>query len=106
MNLTNVDAVDGAIMLYVCEKCSFVTEPTGFSRVTGSPDDQRNYPIRQISAKTKTELMEFDMGVPGPGRYGVGINYRCRTCVIPNAPHAEKLEDESGVVTAVSSPQG
>jgi hypothetical protein len=88
MNLTSVDALEGDVNLQICDDCKFVKPPDGFSRLAGQSEREMNWPFQHILAKSMVAEKSVDILAP-PAKYGtflMGINYRCRTCVIDTKP--------------------
>lgn len=86
-NATEVDAVDGEIILSVRDACKLVKIPDGFVRREGQPEQTINMPFARVLAKSVLPRISLDLAVP-PSQYedvSVGMTYRCRTCVIEPA---------------------
>lgn len=82
-NLSDVDAIDGELVLMICDSCEFVTVPNGFDKPTeGDLATQRNFQFKQIPAHSKTYRMKFDVKVKDRlPSFKYGIKVSCRTCV-------------------------
>jgi hypothetical protein len=86
-NLTEVDAVDGEIILSVCDVCKLVKMPDSFVREAGQSEQVINMPFARVLAKTVLPRISLDLIVP-VSQYvdtRVWMTYRCRTCVIEPA---------------------
>jgi hypothetical protein len=83
INSTTVDAVDGAYNVRICDGRKFAKEPTGFSRLPGAPDTERNAPIQRVLARSVTEMRSIDVTVPSAFHdFDLAFTYRCHTCAI------------------------
>jgi hypothetical protein len=83
-NATDVPALDGEITLIICDLCKFASEPEEFTKLAGQVDTQRNHIFQRILPQTELKRMTADVRVPGYiAVMQFGIDYRCRTCVIP-----------------------
>jgi hypothetical protein len=85
--LTEVDAVDGEIILSVCDACKLVKMPDGFVREAGQSEQIINMPFARVLAKSVLPRISLDLIVP-LNQYEempIGMTYRCRTCVIEPA---------------------
>jgi hypothetical protein len=83
-NQTEVDAVDGEIVLQICDVCKFTKLPDGFIRHEGQSDQIINMPFVRVLAKTILPRIALDLTVPSAqyGNINLAMTYRCRTCVI------------------------
>ena len=87
INMTSIDALEGDINLQICDDCKFAKPPDGFSRLAGQSDREMNMPFQHVLAKSMLPERSVDIVAP-PAKYSnfwMGINYRCRTCVIDTA---------------------
>ena len=82
VNVTDVDALDGEITLEICDVCKFAKEPSGFLRLVGQSDNERNQPFQRILARTHIPEMTADIIAPKNHNFTVGISYRCHTCIV------------------------
>jgi hypothetical protein len=81
LNDTDVTALEGTIVLTVCDKCEIVGNPAGFTKVAGSPDTRRNMDFQHVFAKSRLPVMEVDVKPPPKAtKFDIGIEYRCRNC--------------------------
>jgi hypothetical protein len=86
INRAFADALDGDLTIFVCDFCTFATEPTGFKHLAGAPQQQRMISFNRLLARTISNIMAFDVKVPADvSTVHIGMLYRCRTCKIPNA---------------------
>jgi hypothetical protein len=84
LNLTPVDALDGDLTLTICYDCKFAKEPTLFTKLDENSDKERTMHFAQILAKTAFVTLSADIvAAPYLLDYGFGLNYRCRTCILP-----------------------
>ena len=83
VNGSDTDALDGAIIFRACDGCKIADTSPGFTKMTGQPDNQRNFEFQHVFANTRAEKMEVSI-VPPPDAttFLVGIEYRCRTCLL------------------------
>jgi hypothetical protein len=86
LNLTDVNALDGDITLQICDHCTYATEPPEFGKLAGDEDTERIFSFQRISAKAFNHEMSVDV-IPPPliQTFDIGIQYRCRTCIVPQA---------------------
>jgi len=83
INSTSVDAVDGGYNVQVCDVCKFAKEPSGFSRVPGSRETERNALFQRLLAKSVSEMRSVDVNVPVAfHEFEIAFTYRCHTCVV------------------------
>ncbi|HEY5254745.1 MAG TPA: hypothetical protein VIJ53_08840 [Acidobacteriaceae bacterium] len=92
-NLGTVDALDGQIVLLLCADCSYAKESSGFIKVNGAPDNQRNFSFQSIPAHSQLQLFEADIKVlPTDPVIVFGVKILCRTCeVAPLGPPAPDM---------------
>jgi hypothetical protein len=82
LNLTDVNALDGAVTLVICDLCSFAKEPEGTEK--GSSENEQLYPFANFPPVSNYGKRSVDIVVPkNGGNLLIGIQYRCRTCDIP-----------------------
>jgi hypothetical protein len=82
LNLTDVNALDGAVTLVICDLCSFAKEPEGAMK--GTNENERLYPFTDFPPVSNYGKRSVDIVVPkNGGNLLIGIQYRCRTCDIP-----------------------
>jgi hypothetical protein len=80
-NDTDVNAVDGVLVLMVCDACKIVGNPEGYTHLAGSPENTRNHPFVNVFAHSKTETFEAEIEPPASApSFVLGIEYRCRSC--------------------------
>ena len=86
VNQTDVDAVDGALTLQICDQCKFAKEPAGFTKLEGQRDTKRHMAFRRIFAGVALHILTADVIAPANvENFTIGIKYRCRTCVLNKA---------------------
>lgn len=79
-NQSDADALDGDIVITICDKCKYRSEPAGTNHLDGAPETQRNLAFERVLAHTRLALIEFDVEAPSfPFTLSVGA--ACRTCV-------------------------
>lgn len=83
-NSTDVPAVDGHIILQICNACEFASEPPNFKKIHEGKDTERIRHFRQLLPKTLYKDFNADVKVPASiDRMEFGISYRCVTCIVP-----------------------
>lgn len=83
LNLTNADALDGEIKLFICDQCTFAKEPAGFFKVANEPDNVRHMAFQKLYGQSSATVMSVDvLAPPQASNFPMGIQYRCRTCVV------------------------
>ena len=98
INTTDIDALDGDVVLYICNACEYATVPPGFVKVSGALDNQRNLTFSRILAHTGLPEMEFDIKVPPSLQsFIVGAKVYCHTCVAANSTNL--LPQESATIS-------
>jgi len=99
MNFASANALDGFIMLQICDQCSFVKEPDKFKKIAGQRETQRNYDFDRIMPMQSLPDFEFTMHVPPSlSNATVGVNYRCTTCIVPNLVNQGFPESLRGII--------
>ena len=99
MNFSNANALDGFIMLQICDQCSFVKEPDKFNKLAGQKETQRNYDFDRILPMQSLPDFEFTMHVPPAFNNAiVAVNYRCKTCVVPTVTNRSLPDSLRGIV--------
>jgi hypothetical protein len=79
-NDSDADALDGDVIITICDKCKYRSEPAGTNHLDGAPETQRNLVFERVLAHTGVALIEFDVEAPSfPFNLSVGVV--CRTCV-------------------------
>jgi hypothetical protein len=72
-----------SITLVICDSCTFVKDPDGFTKFAGLPDTQRFIALPQIHAFEFLRAIAADFIVPPTAsNLTVGILYRCNTCLL------------------------
>lgn len=80
-NPTDVTALNASISVMPCDRCSWASEPTGFSKVAGAPDSQRSITYPHVFAKSAAQLAVFDFNVPaGTTKFAVSVFGTCENC--------------------------
>jgi hypothetical protein len=84
LNQTNVDALDGGLILQICDECKFAKEPARFSKHEALLDTERQMDFDHIFGETAIFPIALDVIPPPPPSTGVTITilYRGRTCVL------------------------
>jgi hypothetical protein len=82
LNLTDVDAIDGEMMLQICDVCKFAKEPAEFSKLAGQDERQRHKTFDRIHSQVALYTLSADIIVPpGSKNVALGMYFRCKTCV-------------------------
>jgi hypothetical protein len=85
LNNTDVDALDGEVILQICDGCRFAKEPANFSKVKGQLETQRDMRFDRVFRASVLSPLSVDVIIPSNLQlFAVGMQYRCRTCV-PNS---------------------
>jgi hypothetical protein len=63
-NHSDADALDGDVILTICDKCKYKSEPAGTQHLNGAPDTQRNLTFQRVLRNTNLPLIEFDVEAP------------------------------------------
>lgn len=80
-NPSDVTALSGSVAVTPCQECSFASEPTGFVKVAGAPDSQRNMDFQRIFSKSAMQLPTFDVAVPlNLNRFPITVRIACENC--------------------------
>jgi hypothetical protein len=99
VNASNADALDGFIILTICDACTFVKEPVGFHMVDGARSTQRNYNFQHIFSYQYLPLFETTIRPPADAPMViVGIDYRCKTCIVPRVVNNRVPEIDRGTI--------
>jgi hypothetical protein len=99
LNLTTATAEDGEVTLIICDLCEFVKEPEKFSRIAGQRSTERIYYFQRILPELSVFTMSADIRVPNDIQtFQIGINYRCKTCIIPQVDKQRLPDENSGTV--------
>lgn len=81
MNVSDVAADSLEMWLKICDGCSFVGEPNGFTRPAGMEDRARYRSWGNLNAGAFTEKMSaFVKGPSEGGAFQVGVRYACKNC--------------------------
>jgi hypothetical protein len=99
VNITDVDAIDNAINLVICEQCKYAKEPVNFEKIPGFGEEIR---FLKVTVHAKEALQTTSLDIIPPARAGVtnievGFMYRCRTCVL----HTGKAPGTTGIIHIV-----
>jgi hypothetical protein len=99
MNGTDVDALDGTIVIFACDACKIVDTSPGFTKMDGQADNQRNFDFQHIFANSRAPKLEVSI-VPPPNAttLQVAIEYRCRTCTLVKSHSAFPRNDVGTVL--------
>lgn len=79
-NASDADALDGYVIITLCDACKFKTEPPGSIHINGAPENQRNIPFQQSLANTSLPRIEFDVETPD-FPFQMAVVTGCHTCV-------------------------
>lgn len=81
INATDSDAIDGFLVLIICDACRFASEPTGWKKIDGGLETRRNFDFQRYLSKTASQTFSVEIIPPvGASNVTVGIDYRCKTC--------------------------
>jgi hypothetical protein len=104
VNLTDVDALEGEFTLMICDLCKFAKEPLGFSKLPGQKDTERYQKFDRILPVTALAVMTADVTAPDIPVFNVGIQYRCRTCVISREASLGRVLTNTSVQSQMPKP--
>ena len=105
-NLTDAAAVDGDIIFHICNNCTFVKEPAQFRRLEGEGPTERNCEFARILPQSRLNTFETTIHVlPQYTQFNVGINYRCKTCIIPPVVNGQPPATSLGTVYIAAVPK-
>jgi len=79
-NLTDVDAIDGDVIIIICDLCKYKSEPAGAVHLNGSPETQRNITFQRVLAGTTMPVIEFDVNAPSYP-FQMATFATCHTCL-------------------------
>jgi len=84
MNASDVVAKGVNVMVRISHQSSFASEPEGFTRAKGSPEQDRSRYLNRIHAGVITEKMMVQVKVPPPPISGMAMDffYRCDNCEV------------------------
>jgi outer membrane murein-binding lipoprotein Lpp len=89
-NPTETEATDGYLIFYACDGCRFESEPAGWVKVAGARDNQRNFDFQRYFPESASQTFKVEIIPPdGATSIQVGLNYRCKTCVIADTQIAK-----------------
>jgi hypothetical protein len=84
LNPSDIQASNGAMILRICDKCSYVEEPQGFRKVPGSEEFDRQYDFQRIFSNSATQVLTVKLKVNFGGFYNfftIGLFIGCENCV-------------------------
>jgi hypothetical protein len=71
------------VVLEVCRGCKFAKEPEGFTRISGSPETERNHIYGDAPAQGVVAELAADVIPPAnTAAFNIRLRYRCKTCVL------------------------
>lgn len=79
-NASDADALNGYVIVTLCDACKFKTEPAGGTHVNGAPENQRAIPFQESLAHTSLQRFEFDVAAP-EFPFQMAVVTVCHTCV-------------------------
>jgi hypothetical protein len=83
-NISNVSANDGEIWIMICQVCSFVDEPVGFTRLQGMSEKMRYKRFTFIRPGIFLERMTINVTMPSAafkiGSFEMSLKYACAEC--------------------------
>jgi hypothetical protein len=99
LNLTNVDAIDNALDIKICDQCKYAKEPTNSAKLPAMGETFRYLEVPSIHAREAFGSVSLDIIPPaGVPTILLGFQYRCRTCSV----HAGRTPEATGIVHIVS----
>jgi len=82
INQTEIPALNGELILTICDDCKFVTDPPRFHKTPGSVETQRNFTFERILQKTSVTF-NADIKVPSyASKTDIYLNSRCVNCIV------------------------
>ena len=78
-NPTDTDALDGDLIIVICDDCKFRSEPAGSQHILGSPETQRNISFERVLAHTQLPTIEFDVEEHA-NPFSMAVFAVCHTC--------------------------
>lgn len=85
-NISDTAANSVDIWVFICDLCSFASEPSGFDRPAGTPNVERHKLFSSLNPGVSLEKMTIEVKLP-PFPLGVqsmnievGLKYSCATC--------------------------
>lgn len=99
-NPTDTDALDGDLIIVICDACKFRSEPAGSQHISGSPDTQRNISFERVLAHTQLPTIEFDVEEHA-NPFSMAVFAVCHTCQLP---HPTNYSDALATIT-ITNPQ-
>lgn len=83
-NPSDVPALNGGVMLRICEICKYAEEPAKSVKVPGNIENDREIEIAHIFARSATEVYSVKVTLPpGVNRFAISTLVACDTCVPP-----------------------
>jgi hypothetical protein len=81
-NASDVIATNPQITVRICTPCVYAKEPDGFSRLDGSPEQDRHKLIQGvISPGSFVAVTPLQIRIPsGSSKFAVGFSHVCETC--------------------------
>ncbi len=81
LNNTDVNALSGDLAISICDECKYAVEPSGFSNLSGSPQNQRNYSFAHVLAVSRTTKIPVAIIPPsGARQFQIRAEVRCENC--------------------------
>jgi hypothetical protein len=85
-NPSDVTGLSGSVAVTPCQECSFASEPTGFVKVAGAPDSQRNLDFQRIFPQSAMQLPTLAVAVPlNLNRFPIAVRIACENCAPSDA---------------------
>jgi hypothetical protein len=83
LNTTDVDAVEVAVNVQICDLCRFAKEPVGLTQPAGMNNQTRYLWLQRLHAKESYVTISVDVIPPPDPAFTLGFGYRCNTCGVP-----------------------
>jgi hypothetical protein len=82
-NSSGVPANAGSLVIRVCAKCKFHSDPPGFQHITGQPDFERTLPFDHLLSGVRSQTIPIDIDEPDAAAGDTIIQFRaiCENCV-------------------------
>jgi len=85
-NPSDIQASNGAVILRICDKCSYAEEPQWFKKIPGAEDYDRQYDFQRIFSRSQMQVLKAKIKVNQIGFYNfftIGLLIACENCVPP-----------------------
>jgi hypothetical protein len=80
-NVSATAAINADLWVELSDGCAFASEPAGFDRPDGMPDNARHRMIALLNPETSSEKTILMVRTKGLVRtFGIGFKYACQAC--------------------------